>query len=152
MPDRPPRADGAAHAPRSERAYRCVGIPTFRPCRVCAAASASATLQTRLTSDAGLRAYRWWLRRIATSLRGVEDAYLLGRGSLVCALVAVACLQAAPGGHHRHHHHVGKVPDMGLDRAHHRAAEKTDALRRANLAARSSRRCAGVVITAPLLY
>ena len=91
MPDRPPRADGAAHAPRSERAYRCVGIPTFSPCRVCAAASASATLQTRLTSDAGLRAYRWWLRRIATSLRGFEDAYLLGRGSLVCALVAVAC-------------------------------------------------------------
>ena len=35
MPDRPPVADGAAHTPRSERAYRCVGIPAFSQCWVC---------------------------------------------------------------------------------------------------------------------
>jgi len=36
------------------------------------------------------RAYRWWLRRIAASLRAVEDAYMRGPGSILCVLVACA--------------------------------------------------------------
>ena len=37
-----------------------------------------------------LRAYTWWGRRVGAALRGLEDGYLFGRGSLAAALAACA--------------------------------------------------------------